>query len=179
MFRSVIFVSVYLMCASANANEPPKNPANDVKPSAAGKVIPPANAGIGLEANAGTPQLPLGRARIFSFYAPTDEAPEIASLRTDGSLHLSPGVTLEEAADVAASQLKIEHSDLCKFAAAPGLKQAYTVVINGQNMSWSVGLTVEGGVEFQKPNLTYREITFFHLLASRLACSTTQASQTK
>ncbi len=179
MLRSVMFVSACLISASALANEPLKNQTNDVKPPIGGEITRPANVAIGLEANVGAPPLPLGRARIFSFYAPTDEAPEIASLRADGSLHLAPGTTVEEAADAAASQLKIEHSDLCRWASAPNIKQAYTIVINGQNMSWRVGFTVEGGVEFQKPNLTYREITFFHLLASHLTCSTTQAAQTK
>jgi hypothetical protein len=179
MFKSLILVSACLACAPAQANEPPKNPASDLKPSIEGKITPPANAAIGFEANVDAPKLPLGHARIFSFYAPAGEALELASLRADGSLHLSPDVTIEEAADIAASQLKIEHSDLCKFAAAPGIKQAYTIVMNGQNMSWRVGFTVEGGIELQKPNLTYREIVFFHLLASHLACSTTQAAKTQ
>jgi hypothetical protein len=46
-------------------------------------------------------------------------------------------------------------------------------------MSWRVGLTVEGGVELQKPNLTYREIRFFHLLASHLTCPATQSVKMK
>ncbi len=79
MFRSVIFVSACLVCAAAQANEPLKNPANDVKASGSSKINPSANGAVSLEANAGVPKLPLARARIFSFYAQTDEAPELAS----------------------------------------------------------------------------------------------------
>jgi len=178
MLRSVIFVSACLSCAFAFADVAPKTSGRDAGTYAA-KIAPLVNAAVGYEINVGEPKLPLNRARILSIYAPTDEAPEIASLRADGSLHVSKGITPEEAADVAASQLRTEHSDLCKFASASDVKQAYTVVMTGKDMSWRVGMTVEGGVEFQKPNLTYREINFFHRLSSKLTCTSKQSAKTQ
>jgi hypothetical protein len=184
MRRYIVFVSACVSCIGlwafgALADEVPVKPSDALKAPIDGKTKPSAETPAGLVTTVGEPKLSLQRARLFSFYAQTDEAPEIASVRADGSLHLAKGVTVEEAADVAASQFQTEYSDLCRFASTANVKQAYTILMNGKNMSWKVGLTVEGGVEFQKPNLTYREIKFFHLLASRLTCSATQSAKMK
>jgi hypothetical protein len=85
MFRSIILVSTCLTGFGAVADEVPQKPNDALKAPMDGVAKPLTITPAGVETSIGNTKLPLARARIFGFYAQNDEAPEIASLRADGS----------------------------------------------------------------------------------------------